>query len=164
MMKTGKKYILKNEEAFTLIEIILAIVIVGIMGGFGLQFLSSSMDMNQKVAGKKDLVDDAKIAFERMVREIRFADSVALTGSTSVTITKSAFPEDSATTVTYVYNGSDITRTGTTTGTIASNVTAFSITAVGSNFYEISATLARDNGGSFQLLTAVYPRSMISTS
>lgn len=164
MMKIQTHSVSARDEGFTLIELIIGIVIVGIMGGFGVQFLSRSMDMNQQVAAKKDLVDDAKIAIERMVREIRFADDVTSVSSTSITITKSAYPQDTATSVTFSYVGSSILRAGTTTATLATNVSAFSITAVGTDFYEISATLTKANGGSFKLLTAVYPRAKIPAS
>jgi prepilin-type N-terminal cleavage/methylation domain-containing protein len=157
-MKIQKHSKWKREEGFTLIELIIGIVITGILGGFGVQFLTSSMSMNQQMAGRKDLVDDAKIAFERMVREIRFADSVTLNSSTSITITKPAYPEDAATTVIFTYVGNSIQRNGTAIGTLADNVSAFSIVEVGTNFYEISATLTKSNSGTFQLLTAVYPR------
>ncbi|QPJ65168.1 MAG: prepilin-type N-terminal cleavage/methylation domain-containing protein [Candidatus Nitrohelix vancouverensis] len=152
-----------GEAGFTLIELIIGMVLIGILGGFSVQFLSRTMQMGQLVSGQKSLVDEAKIALDRMAREVRFANSIASFTSTSITITTSGYAQDTSTNVSYSYSGGVLTRTGDVSGahTIAENISSFSITQSGSSFYEFKMTLTDTDGQNFKLMTAVFPRSKV---
>ncbi len=152
-----------GEAGFTLIELIIGMVLIGILGGFSIQFLSRTMQMGQLVSGQKSLVDEAKIALDRMAREVRFANSVDSFTSTSISLTTSGYAQDTSTDVDYSYAGGVLTRTGDVSGahTIAENISSFSITQSGSNFYEIKMTLTDTDGQNFKLMTAVFPRSKV---
>ncbi len=172
-----------NARGFTLIEIILAIVLASILGIFTIQFVSQIARTTDLTAGQKELVDEGKLAMEFLVRELRAADetnnAIAL-ATPSITFDKlSAYEQDtnvcqinydlvSNTLQRTTRAGADATCssfTGSTTTTLASGVTSFTIvkTATGSTFYYvITMELTGSEGNTFQLETAVRPRSTIS--
>ena len=63
----------KNQCGFTLIEMISAIVLLGIMGIFSTQFITSITQSARQTTGQKGLVDDGKLALEYLIREVRVA-------------------------------------------------------------------------------------------
>ncbi len=150
-----------------------AIVLIGIMGLFSTQFITGAAQSNRLVSGQKGLLDDAKLAMEFMIREIRVANTdtnnggavITTPGNNSIVFTKySGLPVDTSTQITYSYNASNktIQRISTTAGTtiLASQVDAFNI--IGSNdLYTITMTLNGSNGTNFTLESAVRPRSTI---
>jgi len=123
--------------------------------------------MNQTVAGQKDLVDDGKLALELLLREARTAQSVTIT-ATSITFNKvTAYPQDTNITgITYSFNAGNNTleRISGSTQVVASNVTSFSVTEPGMNFYLVSLQMNGPQGESFQIKTAVKPRGDITFS
>jgi prepilin-type N-terminal cleavage/methylation domain-containing protein len=162
----------KNQAGFTLIEMIAAMVLLGVMGVFSTQFITGAAESNRLVTGQKDLLDDAKLAMEFLVRELRVANidtnnsgaAISLTGAAGNNVlgfTKySGLNVDSATAITYRRVGSTIQRIGTTTTTLASRVTGFTVTNNG-NHYTIIMTFAGANGTNFRLEAGVRPRSTI---
>jgi prepilin-type N-terminal cleavage/methylation domain-containing protein len=162
----------KNQAGFTLVEMVAAIVLLGVMGMFSTQFITGAAQSNRLVAGQKDLLDDAKLAMEFLVRELRVANIdtsnsgavISVTGaagSNIISFTKySGLTVDSATAITYSRVGSTIQRTGTATTTLASRVTGFTVTN-NSNHYTIIMTFAGANGTNFSLEAGVRPRSTI---
>jgi prepilin-type N-terminal cleavage/methylation domain-containing protein len=160
----------KAEDGFTLIEIIMAMVLMGVMGMFSVQFISSLAQTNQLSAGQKDLVDEAKLAMEFMTRELRMADtrttSIVWT-ATSITFSKlSAYEQDTnIADILYSYNNGtgkiERTSNGTTT-TVATQVTAFVINKDtnndGKDYYTIRMELTGVNGENFMLASGVVPR------
>ncbi|MBC8288607.1 MAG: prepilin-type N-terminal cleavage/methylation domain-containing protein [Nitrospinae bacterium] len=160
----------KAEGGFTLIEVIIAVVLMGVMGMFTVQFISGAARTNQLSAGQKNLVDEAKLAMEFMLRELRMADNrvdaINLT-ATSIQFTKlSAYEQDTnLTQILYSYNSGagTITRTsGAVTTTVATQVTAFVITKITNNdtkdYYTIRMELTGANGENFTLASGVVPR------
>ena len=159
---------LRNQAGFTLIEMVAAMVLLGIMGVFSMQFITGAAESNRLVSGQKALVDDAKLAMEFMIRELRVAsedaNNISLPTPTSITFDKySSLSFDTDTTdINYSLVGTTIVRaSNTATTTLASQVTAFSITSTG-KFYTISMTLTGANGENFTLTSAVQPRGSIS--
>jgi len=162
----------KNQAGFTLVEMIAAMVLLGVMGVFSTQFITGAAESNRLVTGQKDLLDDAKLAMEFLVRELRVANIdtnnsgavISLTGtagSNTISFTKySGLTVDSATAITYSRVGNTIQRTGTTTTTLASQVTGFTVTN-DDNHYTIIMTFAGANGTNFRLEAGVRPRSTI---
>ena len=71
-----------NEVGFTLIELVVTLVLLGIVAVLAARVLSTSLDMwitTEEYAGERA---DQVAALERMVREIRQADSLTCTHST----------------------------------------------------------------------------------
>ena len=159
-----------GESGFTLIEIIMAMVLLGIMGMFSVQFISSIARTNQLSAGQKDLVDEAKLAMEFMTRELRMADSrttpIAVT-ATSIQFDKlSAYDQDpNLTQILYSYNSGtgEIKRTSNLVETtVARQVSDFVITKTTNDdtkdYYTIRMELTGVNGENFTLASGVVPR------
>ncbi|MBT5631355.1 MAG: prepilin-type N-terminal cleavage/methylation domain-containing protein [Nitrospina sp.] len=170
----------KNQCGFTLIEMISAIVLLGIMGIFSTQFITSITQSARQTTGQKGLVDDGKLALEYLIREVRVASEenndivYSDTGSAaSITFDKfvSYSEDDSKTGITYSWNSGTktLTRTsgtdGTTPGTVttlATQITSFTVAetpSVGSDFYIFTMTLQGPNGENFTLQSGVRPRS-----
>jgi len=172
-MKNYKTIHLKNQAGFTLIEMVAAIVLLGVMGMFSTQFITGAAQSNRTVSGQKGLLDDAKLAMEFMIREIRVANTdtgnggavITTPGNNSIVFTKySGLTVDTSTQITYAYDAvaDTIKRTSATAGTttLASRVTDFSIIG-NNNLYTISMTLAGPNGTNFTLESGVRPRSTL---
>ncbi|MBT3185492.1 MAG: prepilin-type N-terminal cleavage/methylation domain-containing protein [Nitrospina sp.] len=158
------------ESGFTLVEIVMAMVVMGILGVFSVQLISNAARTSQLSAGQKDLVDEAKLAMEFMIRELRMADNrvdaITLT-ATSIQFTKlSAYEQDTnLSQILYSYNSGTgkITRTSNAvTTTVATQVTAFVITETTNNdskaYYTIRMELTGANGENFTLASGVVPR------
>ena len=168
-----------GSNGFTLIEIIMAISLASVLGLFTIQFVSQAARTTQLTRTQKDLVDAGKLAMEYMVRELRVASAknnpfVVTTTSIKFDKLTSLAQDTNKCRIEYSYSagtlkrtthtGSDAacsTFTGTTVTTLATGITSFSITApVGDpNYYTITMTLTGPEGNTFQLESAVRPRS-----
>jgi len=159
---------LNNSRGFTLIEMISAIVLLGVIGIFSTQFITSITQSAQLTTAQKGLVDDAKLAMEWLIRETR----VAVKGSTMTTATSITFNkfngydvDTNATSIQYNWNNGNqtLTRTsGTTTTILATQVTNFNVNNLSSGdeeLYEFTMTLTGPNGENFTLESGVRPRS-----
>lgn len=76
-----------GKKGFTLIEIIIVIVIIGILGAFTLAFLNHATTMYMIGARQRMIYQEASYIMERITRELRDAQTVT-SGSESLTITK----------------------------------------------------------------------------
>jgi prepilin-type N-terminal cleavage/methylation domain-containing protein len=126
-----------SENGYTLIEVVMVIVILGIIGGFTFQMVGAGVQAFKKSSARKHLSDQGRLALERMVRELR--DSKELVGSSNTSITfKKAHPEQAADymeEVKFQLNGTNLERVGNPSSTpvtavLASNVSGFSVTGV----------------------------------
>ena len=176
----------KNQCGFTLIEMIAAITILGIMGIFSTQFITSITQSAQLTTAQKGLVDDAKLAMEYLIRETRVANedlnSIAYSSSataTSITFDKyNGYTEDISTVgIKYAWDSGSktLSRTsGTFDGAgnaltpvptiLATQVTSFTIVespSVGSKFFVFTLSMQGLNGENFTLESGVRPRSTI---
>lgn len=123
MLKT-----LKNQNGFTLIELVIVIVIVSIMAGVLANVLSQGTESWLTVAPRKDAVQHTRYAMDRMVREIRELDSGSITAATATQIT---FTRDSgATNVNFNLNGTGLEYNSSV---LTDDVQAFSFT-----YYDIN--------------------------
>ncbi len=166
---------LKNPCGFTLVEMVIAIVLMGVIGIFSTQFITSITQSAQQTTVQKGLVDDAKLAMEYLIREVRVAseeiNDVAFNSSASsadITFDKfNGYTEDtSAVGIVYAWTSASqaLTRTsGGTTTTLATQITSFTIVEkappADSNFYVFTMTLQGSNGENFTLESGVRPRS-----
>ena len=152
----------RNEAGFTLLEIVITVVLLGIISVVTIQFVSSSAEVGQIQTERNKLVNEARLVMETMTREIRYAvpPSVVAT-AVSITFDKQ-FPYLQDATVAgidYTYNPAAqvIQRTGGAVSTVATQVSAFAITD-NAGWYTISMTLTHSLGGNFSLTSAVRPR------
>jgi prepilin-type N-terminal cleavage/methylation domain-containing protein len=165
----------KNANGFTLVEIIAAITLLGIMGIFTTQFITSIAQSTQLTTAQKGLVDDAKLAMEYLIREVRVstADDNDILYSSTATTAFISFDKFNGYTVDtnkavirYDWNSTSktITRTSGVGGvvtTLAAQVTSFTVAespSVGSLFFIFTMTLEGPKGENFTLKSGVRPR------
>jgi MSHA biogenesis protein MshO len=153
-----------NEHGMTLIEIIVVIIILGIMAAVGGTFLYKAAQTDELYSERVDVVTAARYAMETLVRELRIADpaTVNITGNTITFDKQFGYAQDptvSGIQYTYSPGGDILQRTGSSTSTIAANVTAFSITDSG-GWYTIGITVTGPLSGAYSLTSAVRPRTL----
>ena len=144
-----------NSHGYTLIEIIIVIVILGIIGGISFQFVGYGVEAFKKSSARKELYDQGRLALERMVRELRDAKEVEGSSSSSITF-KKAHPEQAADyieEIKFQLNGTNLERVGNPSGTpatavLASNVSGFTVTGVTSGGGSGTCTIAIDSQSS----------------
>ena len=66
------------QRGFTLIEIIIVIVILSIVSVVTINFLVNSLKTYSMMVNQKTLLDEGKLAMEKMCRDIRNAQSVKI--------------------------------------------------------------------------------------
>ena len=144
-----------NSHGYTLIEIIIVIVILGIIGGISFQFVGYGVEAFKKSSARKELYDQGRLALERMVRELRDAKEVEGSSSSSITF-KKAHPDQAADyieEIKFQLNGTNLERVGNPSGTpatavLASNVSGFTVTGVTSGGGSGTCTIAIDSQSS----------------
>ena len=92
-MNRRSKYL--NNHGYTLIEIIIVIVILGVIGAFTFQMVAAGVQAFKKSSARKDLFDQGRLALERMVRELRDGKEITDCSSNSITF-KKAHPAQAA--------------------------------------------------------------------
>jgi len=166
--------ILKTSKGFTLIEIIIVIVILSIISAITIYFLTSSVQTYVMMVNQKTLLDEGKLALERMCRDIRDANSITLPvagGSASlITFTRThATAQDSTSeNITFQLAGTDLQKVKTSPAAVsnlAENVSSFVVTR-GATEDEIKLvlTLSLGTGENITLQTKVYPKNLPENS
>ena len=142
--------VLRAQKGYTLIEIIIVIVILGIIGAFTFQMVAAGVQAFKKSSARKDLYDQGRLALERMVRELRDGKEITDCSSNSITFKKAhpAQAADNLEEVKFQLVGTDLKRVGDPSGTpqtavLASNVTSFQVGEEGGG-----GSLAVDNASS----------------
>lgn len=102
---------INRQKGFTLIEMVMVIVLLGIVGVVMSKMLSQSLLAVQTEQQVTDAVWQGQIAVQRMVREITAVRSPADISTASAGTF--AFTDNSGTAITYTLSGSTITRNGT---------------------------------------------------
>lgn len=156
----------KSSKGFTLIEIIIVIVILSIVSAITIKFLVDSMRIYTMTVNQKTLFDEAKLALERMCRDIRDAHSITTTAS-SITFTRgNATVQDVAgETIIFRWNGGanpleKVKASPVATSTLAANVSAFTVTNA-TNEIQLQLTLLSASGETVTLQTKVYPKNLL---
>jgi prepilin-type N-terminal cleavage/methylation domain-containing protein len=156
----------KVNKGFTLIEMIITIVVLGILGVFTFAFFGNYMSTYTQMRDRRNLHQEAVYILERIARELRDATTVTSTSPLSFQIPSSALATggDTSTTISYSLSGTQLNRTGNTSGSIlmGDNINAFTVTAITSpvtNCYRI--TVQR---GTESYTTAVCPKNIPSGS
>jgi prepilin-type N-terminal cleavage/methylation domain-containing protein len=148
-------------RGFTVIEMIISIVILGILGVYTFSFLGNSMGAYVRVRDHKTLYDEARIAMRRMADEIEDANRnapITITPNTSIVFTKT---HPSATMITYILSGSVLNRvSGGVTNALTGNVQTFNPAVDGTTkVVTLELVQAVSGGGTVRFRTMVYPRN-----
>jgi len=158
---------------FTLIEMITVIVILCIVGGIAIKFLSDSLRIYTMTANQKTLYDEAKLALERMCRDIRDAQSITSftagpPGSIVFVRTNATAYDQVGETITFQQNAAAGTHVkikslpSASTNAMAQNVTSFTV-ANTTNKIQLQLTLQSTFGSNtltVTLATKVYPKNL----
>lgn len=108
-----------QEAGFTLVELIITIVLIGIIAGVAAMLILQGVKGYSDEEIRSDLTNQARLAIERMAREIREArDCTDITSMAPGTFT---FTGIDGVAVTFTTSGANLTRNGTT---LASDVSA----------------------------------------
>jgi len=139
-----------NNKGYTLIEIVIVIVILGVIGAFTFQMVAAGVQAFKKSSARKDLLDQGRLALERMVRELRDGKEITDCSSNSITFKKAhpAQAADNIEEIKFELDGTDLKRVGDPSGAaqtavLASNVTSFQVGEAGGG-----GTFAVDNASS----------------
>ena len=149
-MNRSSKYL--NNHGYTLIEIIMVIVILGVLGAFTFQMVVAGVQAFKKSSARKDILDQGRLALERMVRELRDGKEITDCSSNSITF-KKAHPAQAADNVEEVKfefddTNKQVKRVGDPNGNeggpyeavLASNVTSFQVGEGGGGSVTVDAS------------------------
>ncbi len=158
------------QSGFTLIEIVIVIVILSIISVVTINFMVNSLKTYSMVVNQKNLLDEGKLALERMGRDIRNAQSVAApaaggSGSQIVFTRTHATAQDIAgETITFQLTGNTLEKVKTSPAAVsamASNVSAFTVTrGATDDEIKILLSLALGSGENVTLQSKVYPKNL----
>ncbi len=158
------------QSGFTLIEIVIVIVILSIISVVTINFMVNSLKTYSMVVNQKTLLDEGKLALERMGRDIRNAQSVAApaaggSGSQIVFTRTHATAQDIAgETITFQLTGNTLEKVKTSPAAVsamASNVSAFTVTrGATDDEIKILLSLALGSGENVTLQSKVYPKNL----
>ena len=159
-----------SERGFTLIEMIIVIVILSIASAITIKFLTDSLRIYTMTVNQKTLLDEGKLALERMCRDIRDAKTISGVTPSSITFIRnnstffdSGLPGDPAgETITFRLNGSVLEKvkaSPSTTVPVANHISAFVVTN-STNEIQLRLTLQLTSGENITLQTKVYPKNL----
>ena len=154
-----------NSKGMTLIELIVVIVLLGIIGLFTFEFIGSSVQTYIMASNQAGLLAEAKLAMERMAREVRDAENILApapgSSSNSINFEKSHAALDGAADITFQLSGGVLERKRGTNDPepLAENVSGFTVTN-DSNEIKIELTLSLTGGENVTLHTKIYPQNL----
>jgi len=127
-MKAGRR-----QKGFTIIELIVTILIIGIIAGLGIPLLVELLDSLQYVVYRKGLSESSEVVLRKMTREIRrLKDDTSVYTANSTTFRFKVNDENNPLvqhTIEYRLSGNDLEREyDGTTDTIAADVSSFGFT------------------------------------
>lgn len=124
---------LRRARGFTLVEMVIAISIIGVMAAYGSSMFSDVFRTTRMVDASQTSADQARYALERIARELREVQYVTGTGY-NVTSTMSpgassvAFTNANGVAIAIAWSGSTLTLTRAgTSATLATGVGSFSL-------------------------------------
>jgi len=154
-----------NSKGMTLIELIVVIVLLGVIGLFSFQFIGSGVETYIIASNQSSLLAEAKLAMERMAREIRDAEEIGDVSSNSINFIKKHTALDDATDITFqVSEGILYRNSESLSEPLAGNVLNsedFKVTN-NSNEIKLELTLSLESGENITLHTKVYPKNLPS--
>lgn len=157
-----------HTNGFTLIEIVITIALVGILAGIAALILVQGITSYSVEEARVDVHYQARLAMERMAREIRQIRSTA--DITAMTNTSLRFTDVNGASVGFTWTGpTTLSRwNGVGTNVLAPNITAFNFNyyqqngaaAAAATLWIVEITLTSQQGPeSVQMSTRVHPRN-----
>ncbi len=117
--------ILSSHKGFTLIELVMTMVLIGVIAYIVASAMSTGLKAYFTTDFRKEALDQARIAMERMTREIRNVKSN--TDISTANATTFTFVDTSGTTISFALNAGNINRTSGTTNTLATGISSAGI-------------------------------------
>ena len=168
---------LKTLKGFTLIEIVIVIVILSIISAITIYFLINSLRIYTMTVNQKTLLEEGKLALERICRDIRDANDISFPNAgnsgnrITFTRTNGTAQDGVSENITFQLTGSDLQKVKTSpsaTSTLAGNVSAFTVTRGApatndENEIKMVLTLSLGTGENVTLQTKVYPKNIPDT-
>jgi prepilin-type N-terminal cleavage/methylation domain-containing protein len=165
-----------HSNGFTLIEIVIVIVIIGIISTVAAMIIMQAVKMYSDENARTDIHYQAKLAVERMAREIRSARQQSEIGTTVLgTITGNPtnsfiFTDITGTTITYSLTGTTLNRTvggipsplaqGVTTLGFQHYTSASALTTTPASVWLVEINVTDTQGANtLQIRTRVHPRN-----
>jgi prepilin-type N-terminal cleavage/methylation domain-containing protein len=153
----------KREAGFTLIEIIVTLVLVGILSVFAGLFLTSFLNSYFLVKNNSDTAMKAQMAMDRISAELRDVSAVSvLTNNSLITYTN---PSGVGRTIKFI--GSNLYLSTPSDNTLIDHVQAFQLSATYRNVYNIAANdmafidIGFTVTGYTPFATRIFPRNRI---
>lgn len=157
----------KNYGGYTLIEIIIAILVTGLLASFLFSPISTVARSYLALNNWADLYSEASTALERMSREIRDAETVTVLSTQKIRILKAnPTQQDTNLYVTFMLAGGSLQRGSSATATEPTNYTVLASRClaftVGQAGQEITLVLTLGSGGdtSVTLRTKICPKNL----
>ena len=165
-----------NKKGVTLIELVITMVLMGLVAVIVANVFSTGVKGSLVTDYRKEALDQARVAMERMRREIRNLNNSA--SVTTGTATQFCFTDTESTLIDYNYSNPAIIRdTGNCAAgggaTLATNITSFSFTYLRADATTTDAAFSAANtkliritltsyisGESVTLQTEVWPRNL----
>ena len=164
----------KTSRGFTLMEMVVVVVILSTLSAITIHFLVNSLKVYTMTINQKTLLDEAKLALERMCRDIRDARSISVPspGNSNTLITfkrANVTAYDSADeNITFRNNGGTLEKVKASpaaTSALARNVATFTVTRGATNDeITLILTLSLGTGENVTLQTKVYPKNLIDSA
>jgi len=165
-----------NSKGFTLVEIVITIVLIGILSGIAAMIILQGVRAYSGEQSRSDVHYQARIAMERMTREIRSARLASETGTvisgaiTGNPTSSFIFTDLSGGTIRYSLSGADLMRTtGGMPVLLAQGITSLEFrhydkagapTLTAANLWVVELGLVAQQGGeTLDLRTRVHPRN-----
>jgi prepilin-type N-terminal cleavage/methylation domain-containing protein len=161
-----------NRKGFTLIEVIVVIVILSIVAAISIKFLVDSLRIYTMTVDQKTLLDEAKLALERMCRDIRDGNTIITTTGSSIAFKRTHATtggdgagenirfDVSGTTLRKAKGVSGVDGSGGTPYTMAANVSTFAVAnATGEIQLQLILNIST-TGANVTLQTKVYLKNL----
>lgn len=110
----------RNSKGFTIIELVITMVLIGIVAYIAADAMSTGFKAFFVTDNRKEALDQARLAMERMTREIR--NTRGSSDISTADATTFTFTDISGTTITFTLNAGNINRTSGTTNTLATGI------------------------------------------
>jgi hypothetical protein len=150
---------------------IVVIVILAIVSAISIKFLADSLRIYTMTVNQKTLLDEGKLALERMCRDIRDGRTIITTTASSIAFTRTnatgTLQDGAGERIRFDLSGTTLRKvkgvaadgSGGTPYTMANNVTAFTV-ANATNEIQLTLTLSLTSGENVTLQTRVYPKNL----
>ncbi|HCW77058.1 MAG TPA: hypothetical protein DHU63_11050 [Candidatus Marinimicrobia bacterium] len=108
MKSSGKYFQWQHQRGYTLMELIVVILMLGIVGSMTLRLMSATMETYEMVMMRSQIVNDGRLFASRFYREVKplpFSDSLLVAGNKSL-----QWKTQSGRIYTYTITGSQVNR------------------------------------------------------